>query len=69
MLFSNFYFYRLHLQGMSQSVFKFLKPHPKVGSKFLDKTHIYLRFISEVRVTQSLVLYVCFVDRCLYFFF
>jgi hypothetical protein len=24
---------------------------------------------SGVRVTRSLVLYVCFVDRCLYFFF
>jgi len=28
-----------------------------------------MQYISGVRVTRSLVLYVCFVDRCLSFFF
>jgi hypothetical protein len=40
-----------------------------IGNKFLQltSTWVHPRFLVGVRVTRSLVLYVCFVDRCLSF--
>jgi hypothetical protein len=35
--------------------------------KFYDRHHVLVDRYSGVRVTRSLVLCVCFVDRCLYF--
>ena len=37
------------------------------GTAFLSGAHVFTPYFSGVRVTRSLVLCVCFVDRCLSF--
>jgi len=49
------------VRGISGFVTRLTRWVPLVEQELLN--------LPELRVTRSLVLYVCFVDRCLYFFF